>query len=122
VTGTEMLVNLERRLDNCVFRLGFGISRAQSRQLVSHGHILVNGHKVTIPSYSVSVGDVVEVVGAKRNSVVVKGSIEATAARPGAGWLVLDRETLKGSVISLPTREQIPSSINEQLVVELYSR
>lgn len=122
VTGTEMLVNLERRLDNCVFRLGFGISRAQARQLVAHGHILVNGHRVTIPSYSVSVGDVVEVVEAKRNSVVVKGSIDATAARPGAGWLVLDRETLKGSVVSLPTREQIPSSINEQLVVELYSR
>lgn len=122
VTGTEMLVGLERRLDNCVFRLGFGISRAQSRQLVSHGHILVNGKRVTIPSYAVSVGDVLEVDPRKRESVVVKNSIESSASRPGSGWLLLDRETLKGSVISLPTREQIPSSINEQLVVELYSR
>lgn len=122
VTGTEMLVGLERRLDNCVFRLGFGISRAQSRQLVSHGHILVNGKRVTIPSYSVSVGDVLEVDPRKRESVVIKSSIESSASRPGSGWLLLDRETLKGSVISLPTREQIPSSINEQLVVELYSR
>jgi small subunit ribosomal protein S4 len=122
VTGTEMLVGLERRLDNCVFRLGFGISRAQSRQLVSHGHILVNGKRVTIPSYSVSVGDVLEVDPRKKESVVIKNSIESTASRPGSGWLLLDRETHKGSVISLPTREQIPSSINEQLVVELYSR
>lgn len=122
VTGTEMLVGLERRLDNCVFRLGFGISRAQSRQLVSHGHILVNGARVTIPSFSVSVGDVLEVDPRKRDSLVVKNSLESSAGRPGSGWLLLDRETLKGSVVSLPTREQIPSSINEQLVVELYSR
>jgi small subunit ribosomal protein S4 len=122
VTGTEMLVSLERRLDNCVFRLGFGISRAQARQLVSHGHILVNGSRVTIPSYAVSVGDVLEVVEAKRGSVSVKASVEASASRPSPGWLSLDRESLKGSVLSLPTREQIPASINEQLVVELYSR
>lgn len=122
VTGTEMLVSLERRLDNCVYRLGFGISRAQSRQLVSHGHILVNGGRVTIPSFSVSVGDVVEVAPAKRSCVTVKASVEAAVSRPGAGWLTLDRENFRGTVLALPTREQIPSSINEQLVVELYSR
>lgn len=122
VTGTEMLVSLERRLDNCVYRLGFGISRAQARQLVSHGHILVNSKRVSIPSYSVAVGDVIEVVPAKRECITVKASVEAAASRPGAGWLSLDRDNFRGTVIALPTREQIPASINEQLVVELYSR
>jgi small subunit ribosomal protein S4 len=122
VTGTEMLVSLERRLDNIAYRLGFGISRAAARQLVGHGHVMVNGKRVTLPSYLVSVGDVVEVGEKAKGAVAVKAALASTESRLVPTWLSIDRAGAKGSVIGLPTRDQISSSINEQLVVERYSR
>jgi small subunit ribosomal protein S4 len=117
-----MLVRLERRLDNIVYRLGIGSSRRQARQIVNHGHILVNGKKVAIPSYLISAGDVVEVVaGSKTNPLIIAG-MEAAKSRIIPEWLTLDQAAARGTVNSLPTREQLPPTFREQLVVELYSR
>ncbi|RMG42767.1 MAG: 30S ribosomal protein S4 [Candidatus Dadabacteria bacterium] len=122
VTGTQMLVGLETRLDNIVYRLGFGISRRQARQMVSHGHILVNGKRVTIPSYAVSVGDVVEVAEKFKKHPMVNAAMESAQSRMIPEWLSLDKQGVKGTVSALPTRDQLSQSINEQLIVELYSR
>jgi small subunit ribosomal protein S4 len=122
VTGTELLVDLERRLDNIVYRLGFGSSRAESRQLVSHGHVLVNGKRVNIASYKVDVGDVVEVREKSKKNLSIQAGLAATESRLVPGWLTLDRGAAKGTVDALPTREQLAQNINEQLIVELYSR
>lgn len=122
VTGTELLVLLERRLDNVVYRLGLGSSRRQARQIVNHGHVLVNGKRVSIPSYTVSAGDVVEVVEkSKKNPLIVAG-MEAAKSRIIPEWLSLDQTAVRGTVNSLPTREQLPPTFREQLIVELYSR
>jgi small subunit ribosomal protein S4 len=122
VTGTELLVRLERRLDNIVYRLGLGSSRRQARQLVSHGHILVNGKRVSVASYIVNTGDVIEVTeGSKQNPLIV-GSMEAARSRVVPEWLSLDQAAARGTVNALPTREQLPPTIREQLIVELYSR
>lgn len=122
VTGTEMLVNLERRLDNIVYRLGFGISRPEARQLVAHGHVLVNGKRIDIPSYSVKVGDVVEIREKSKKNLSVQAAVASTESRLIPAWLTLDRTGVKGTVNALPTRDQLAQNINEQLIVELYSR
>jgi small subunit ribosomal protein S4 len=122
VTGTELLVLLERRLDNVVYRLGLGSSRRQARQIVNHGHILVNGKRVSIPSYTVSAGDVVEVAEASKKNPLVIASMEVAKSRIIPEWLSLDQAAARGTVNSLPTREQIPPTFREQLIVELYSR
>lgn len=122
VTGTELLVLLERRLDNVVYRLGLGSSRRQARQIVNHGHVLVNGKRVSIPSYCVSPGDVVEVAEASKKNPLVIAAMEAAKSRNIPEWLSLDQAAVRGTVNSVPTREQLPPTIREQLIVELYSR
>lgn len=122
VTGTELLVLLERRLDNVVYRLGLGSSRRQARQIVTHGHILVNGKRVSVPSYTVAAGDVVEVAEGSKTNVLVVGAMEAAKSRIIPEWLTLDQAAARGTVNSVPTREQIPPTFREQLIVELYSR
>jgi small subunit ribosomal protein S4 len=122
VTGTELLVLLERRLDNVVYRLGLGSSRRQARQIVNHGHVLVNGKRVSIPSYTVSTGDVVEVAEASKKNPLVVAAMEAAKSRMIPEWLSLDQAAVRGTVNSVPTREQLPPTIREQLIVELYSR
>ncbi len=122
VTGTELLVLLERRLDNVVYRLGLGSSRRQARQIVNHGHVLVNGKRVSIPSYTVSTGDVVEVAEASKKNPLVVAAMEAAKSRIIPEWLSLDQTAVRGTVNSVPTREQLPPTIREQLIVELYSR
>ena len=122
VTGTELLVLLERRLDNVVYRLGLGSSRRQARQIVTHGHVLVNGKRVSIPSYTISAGDVVEVAEASKKNPLVIAAMEAAKSRIIPEWLSLDQAAVRGTVNSVPTREQLPPTIREQLIVELYSR
>jgi len=123
VVGENLLALLERRLDSVVYRVGFASSRAQARQVVRHGHIQVNGHKVDIPSYTVKAGDVVELRESSRAHAGVLAAREASAHGLTPSWIDLDRENFKGKIIGNPRREelvQIP--INEQLIVELYSR
>ena len=122
VTGTELLLNLERRLDNIVYRLGFGASRRLARQMVSHGLVLVNGKNVNIPSYIVKAGDVVEVRERNRTNVLIQSSMMAAESRVIPEWLSLDKAGVKGTVNALPSRAQMSQGINEQLIVELYSR
>ncbi len=122
VTGEMLLQQLERRLDNVVYRLGFALSRPQARQLVRHGHIAVNGRKVNIPSYQVAVGEAVEVRERSRKLVMLEQALEFTSHQPAVAWLEVDRENLKGRVTALPKREDIQLPVNEQLIVELYSK
>lgn len=122
VTGTQILVSLERRLDNIVYRLGFGVSRQHARQLVNHGHVLVNGKPVNIPSYFVSQGDSIEVRTKSKKNLAVLGAMESAVSRFIPEWLSLDKNEVKGAVSALPTREQLSDTINEQLIVELYSK
>ncbi len=122
ITGENLLMALERRLDNVVYNLGFGASRAQSRQLVRHGHILVDGKKVTIPSFSVKVDQEISVKEASRKNELVRMSVETARGRGVPDWMELDPETFTGKVRSIPDREQIKIPIQEQLIVELYSR
>ena len=123
ITGENLLSGLERRLDSVIYRMGFGTSRAQSRQIVRHGHIQVNGRKVDIPSFQVKPNDEVAVREASRNHPAILAARDATAHAPAPSWMDVDREALKAKVISFPKRDelvQIP--INEQLIVELYSK
>ncbi|RMG05649.1 MAG: 30S ribosomal protein S4 [Nitrospirae bacterium] len=122
VTGEQLLQFLEMRLDNIVYRLGFASNRRQARQLVNHGHILVNGRKVNIPSYRVRVGDQVEVKEASRSIPFVQESIEKIENRGLSEWLELDKENFRGKVVDIPVREQIPLTVKENLIVELYSK
>jgi small subunit ribosomal protein S4 len=122
VTGTNLLVLLERRLDNIVYRLGFANSRAQARQLVRHNHVLVDGHKVNLPSYLVKVGQTVQVTEKARTSPLVRDALEAAARRGCPPWLELEKDAAKGRVSMLPTREDITMPIQEHLIVELYSK
>jgi small subunit ribosomal protein S4 len=122
VTGTTLLVNLEKRLDNVVYRIGFAVSRRHARQLVSHGLVLVNGKRVTVASFAVSVGDVVEVAAKSKSSAGIQAALALSQSRVMPDWLLLDREHVKGTVNAMPTREQMPQSINDQLIVELYSK
>jgi len=122
VTGTNLLRILEMRLDNVVYRLGFAHSRNQARQLVKHGHFLVNGRKVDIPSYQVKVDDVIEVKEKSRKMPVIQEAQEVVARRGVPQWLELDASNYKGRVKALPEREDITFPINENLIVELYSK
>jgi small subunit ribosomal protein S4 len=122
ITGANLLQELERRLDNVVFSLGFAASRAQARQLVRHGHVTVNGRKVTIPSFRVSKGNVVAIKEKSRSNEQIKASVETARARGVPGWLDLQPESFSGTVLELPSREEIKLPIQEQLIVELYSK
>jgi small subunit ribosomal protein S4 len=122
ITGEMLLQLLERRLDNVVYRLGLSTSRPQARQLVRHGHFLVNGRKVDIPSFSVKAGDVVTVRATSAKSAAIAHAIEEVKGRGIPEWLAFDAEKLSGRVVSLPTREQINLPVQEQLIVELYSK
>jgi len=122
ITGEILLQALEMRLDNIVFRLGIGASRPQARQLVMHGHISVNGHKVDIPSYQVKVDDMIAVRESSRNLDLVKINVEAASERALPEWLEFDVEKLEGQVKAIPAREQIEIPVEEHLVVEYYSR
>ena len=122
VTGDNLIANLERRLDNAVYRLGFLSSRSEARQFVNHGHILVNGKKVDIPSYLISLNDVIEIREKSKESKRIKESIESVARRGVVDWLELDSEKLTGKVKRLPTREDFKLPIDEQLIIEFYSK
>jgi small subunit ribosomal protein S4 len=122
ITGTNLLVLLERRLDNVVYRLGFTNSRAQGRQLVKHDHFLVNGKKVNIPSYLIRVGDVVEIREKSKKIKSIEDSLEAVARRGLPQWLELEKDQFKGTVKAFPVREDLTMPIQEQLIVELYSK
>ena len=122
ITGENLLVMLEKRLDNVVYSLGFGSSRAQARQFVRHGHVLVDGRKITIPSYQVKAGQTLTVREASRKNPFIRSSVETARGRGVPEWLELDAENVSGKVLRLPTREDIKLPIQEQLIVELYSR
>lgn len=122
ITGENLLQILESRLDNVVYRLGYGTSRAQARQLVNHGHFEVNGRKVDIASYLVKPGDEVVVRELKKDKGVIKENVEANSARPVPAWLEKDAEKLGGKVVKLASREDIDLPIQEHLIVELYSK
>ncbi len=122
VTGENLLQLLERRLDNAVYRLGMATSRKDARQLVSHGHLLINGRRVDIPSILIKEGDVIEVRERSKKLTRIEGSLELKAAGEMPGWLELDRDAMKATVKALPTREDIQIPIQESLIVELYSK
>jgi small subunit ribosomal protein S4 len=123
ITGENLMSALERRLDSVIYRMGFGTSRAQARQIVRHGHIDVNGRKCDIPSAQVKVGDVVSVRETSKNNPAILAARDATAHAPAPNWIEVDRESLKGRVQSLPKREDLVQiQLNEQLIVELYSK
>ena len=122
VTGENLMSLLETRLDNVVFRLGFAHTRREARQTVGHGHICVNGRRVDIPSYRVKAGDVVSVDPKAKDMLVIKSALVSSENRTVPSWLELDIEKLKGSVLNVPTRDQIDMDIQEQLIVELYSK
>ena len=122
ITGENLMRILESRLDNVVFRLGFARTRKEARQTVSHGHITVNGKRVDIPSYRVRPGDVVAVADKAKEMLVIKSALVSNERMQGPAWLEVDIEKLQGNVLSLPNRDQIDLDINEQLIVELYSK
>ena len=122
VVGEQLLSKLERRLDNVVYRLGFGSSRDQARQLVRHGHVRVNDHKVNIPSYQVEEGDLVSLSTRAARNAQVTSSVEAVKGRGVPKWLELDAAGMKGKVLSMPARDDVNFPIQEQLIVELYSK
>ena len=122
ITGENLLQILESRLDNVVYRLGFGVSRPQARQLVTHGNIEVNGKKVDIASYLVKAGDVISIREVRKDNPVVKENMEANSVRPLPEWLEVDREKMSGKVIRLANREDIDLPVEEHLIVELYSK
>jgi small subunit ribosomal protein S4 len=122
ITGENLLVMLEKRLDNVVYSLGFASSRAQARQLIRHGHIQVDARKTTIPSYQVSAGQAISVKPSSRKNEFVRASVETARGRGIPGWLEMQADEFTGKVVSEPSREEIKLPIEEQLIVELYSR
>lgn len=122
ITGENLLQNLECRLDNVSYRMGFGASRAEARQVVRHNGVLVNGKRVNIPSYQVRPGDVVEVAEKSKAQLRIKAAVEAAEQRGFPEWLEMDTKGLKGTFKAKPQRSELPASINEHLVVELYSK
>lgn len=122
VTGEVLLQQLERRLDNIVFRLGFAVARRQARQLVRHGHVAVNGRKVNIPSFQVSVGDEITIRENSKKLVILEGAKEFASHQPVPSWLEINRDNYSGRLLALPKREDINLPVNEQLIVELYSK
>jgi small subunit ribosomal protein S4 len=121
-TGIVLLQRLESRLDNVVYRMGFAVTRAEARQLVRHGAVLVNKHRTTIPSYQVKAGDVVEIREKSKSQLRIKAAIEMYQQRPSIDWVDVDSTGLQGTFKRLPEREELPTDFNEQLVVELYSK
>jgi small subunit ribosomal protein S4 len=122
VTGELLIQQLERRLDNVAFRLGFAISRRQARQVVRHGHVSVNGKKVNIPSYQVNAGDEIAVRDAAKKMVIVEQGTQSASQNPVPAWLEANFENMSGRVLHLPRRADVNLPINEQLIVELYSK
>ncbi len=122
MTGENLLTLLERRLDNVVYRMGMAESRKEARQLVLHAHFTLNGKKVTIPSISVKVGDVIAVRESSRDNAKIKSLLEGAASRLSPKWLEVNKETGSAKVVALPAREDIDFDFNEQLIVELYSK
>ena len=123
ITGENLMSNLERRLDSVIYRMGFGTSRAQARQVVRHGHVDVNGRKCNIPSAQVKIGDVVSIRESSKKNPTVLAARDATAHAPAPNWIDVDREALTGRITSLPLRsELVQIQLNEQLIVELYSK
>ncbi|MCA9558043.1 MAG: 30S ribosomal protein S4 [Myxococcales bacterium] len=122
VTGENLLSLLERRLDSTVYRLGLASSRSEARQLVRHNHFTVNGRKVNIPSYQVRAGDIVEVKERSRKKACITTAMEQADRRPTFSWLEMDKKAFKGTVKALPVRDELTLPINEQLIVELYSK
>jgi small subunit ribosomal protein S4 len=122
VTGEVLLQLLETRLDNIVYRMGFASNRNSARQLVTHGHFRVNGRRVNIPSYHLKVGDVVEVKEASRESGMINDSISKVEQRGMLSWLEMDFQNFKGTLLQIPSREEIPVTAQEQLIIELYSK
>ncbi len=122
VTGELLIQQLERRLDNVAYRLGFAISRRQARQVVRHGHVSVNGRKVNIPSYQVNVGDEIAIRDYAKKLLVVEQGIQSAQQNPVPSWLEMNYDTLTGRVLHLPKRADVNLPINEQLIVELYSK
>ncbi|HCF72044.1 MAG TPA: 30S ribosomal protein S4 [Syntrophomonas sp.] len=122
ITGANLLILLERRFDNVVYRLGFAASRKEARQLVNHGHFTINGKRADIPSMLLREGDVVQVKEGSRNSAKFQEIKEQAAYKTPPEWLSVDVDNLIGKVLAKPTREQIDTAVNEQLIVELYSR
>ena len=121
-TGENLMIMLETRLDNVVFRMGFARTRREARQIVDHKHVLVNGKQVNIPSYLIKAGDTVEIKEAKKSSPRYKEIVEVTGGRMVPDWLEVDQENLKGTVKELPAREAIDVPVDEMLIVELYSK
>ena len=121
-TGDNLMITLERRLDNVIFRLGFARTRMEARQIVDHRHVLVNGKIVNIPSYLLNIGDVVEIKENKKDSQRYKDVLESTGGRLVPGWLTADQENLKGEVNAFPLRSEIDVPVDEMLIVELYSK
>jgi len=122
ITGTNLLLLLERRLDNMVFRMGFANSRTEARQLVRHNHFLVNGKRVNIPSYLLKIGDEISVKENSRTIARISEAVSTVARRGVPQWLELDKESFKGTVKMLPVREELTMPVQEQLIVELYSK
>jgi small subunit ribosomal protein S4 len=122
VTGEKLLQQLERRLDNVVFRLGFAMSRRQARQLVRHGHVAVNGRKVNIPSFEVAPGQEITIRENSRKLPILEQAKDFASHQPAPMWLEIDRDNYKGRILALPKREDIQLPVNEQLIVELYSK
>jgi small subunit ribosomal protein S4 len=122
VTGENLLILLERRLDNMVYRMGFARSRNQARQLVMHGHFSVNGRRVTIPSYLTRQGDSIQVIERSRKMTAITEAMEAVERRGVPEWLMLEKDKFEAKVMAFPTREQLTMPLNEQLIVELYSK
>ena len=122
ITGDHLLKRLECRLDNVVYRLGFASSRKEARQLVNHGHLLLNGRKADVPALVVKVGDQIEIRQRSRDLIPIRSALEAVDGRGIPGWLELDKAAFRGTVRGLPTKEEITLPVNEQMVVELYSR
>ena len=122
MVGSNLMILLECRLDNVLFRMGFGRTRKETRQIVDHKHVLVNGKQVNIPSYQVKAGDVIEIKEKFKSAQRYKDILEVTAGRMVPAWLESDQENLRGTVKELPTRDEIDVPVNEMLIVELYSK
>jgi len=122
ITGENLLLILERRLDNMVYRMGFASSRNEARQLIRHNHFEVNGKRVSIPSYLMRAGDVIELKEKSRKIAKVQESLEGSSRRGVPRWLEVDKDNLKGKVVALPAREELTMPINEQIIVEFYSK
>jgi small subunit ribosomal protein S4 len=122
ITGDNLLIMLESRLDNLIYRAGWAGTRSQARQLINHGHLKVNGRRVSIPSFQASEGDIISVKDSNKSKALINRYVEENASRPLQDWIVVDKDNLTLNVERLPLREDIQSEANEQLVVELYSK